>query len=742
MANLERLEHFLIYQHSYCFIGIPKKLLKKVRSLCIHSMNIIFKKIIFTLSFLGLFSLTSISAYASKIDSLYQAVEIAQEDTSKVNLLLELCWQLHRIDVNKIEGLANQSLNLSQQLDFQNGIGQSYNYLSWFNISQANYDKALEFSLATVQIAEETDNEALYVSSYNDVARIYSDIGRPDEALAIWQNLIDIKLKKGDEGGAAVNYLNMAILLKINENNKEAHKYFLQALDAAQKSKKDMIKSAAHLEVAEMYYNEGNINDAELNYTQALEIAEKGGDIWISAFSILGLSSINLDKGYKEIALSQARKAVTLTEQIGDNYALLKSKSKLAQILQKVDLYEESLQVNFFIVEVAEKNKLISDRLQAYLDLSVTYQKIEDYKNAFLFSEKYHALQDSTFSKEKAKNILNLEKKYQSDLKEKENTVLKLQQQEQELQIKQNSTFNNTLLLILFLLGIVGFSIYRRYINKISAHKILEEKVAERTEELRLMNKNLETSNKELERFAYIASHDLREPLRNISGFAGLLKKELKPESGSTVDEYLSFISNNTSQLSTLIQDILAYSKLNQEVDEITIVDPNFIIRDINNSLAHSIKEKKVKIFIKGTLPQLKSSGKQVYFLFKNLIENGIKYNNSSFPRIDILCKDLGDKHEFSIKDNGIGVDPEYSAKIFEMFTRLHNREQFKGTGLGLSLCKKIVENHGGTITVESNEGNGSSFIFTWCKNFTGEVLEDKVIENKTANHHDTEYVV
>jgi len=658
------------------------------------------------------------TSFASELDSLYQALAIASPDTSKVNTILDLCWLLHRNDVKEVENLANQSLELSNQLNFKRGIGDSYNYLSWVQISEGKFDKALELSLKAVAIAEETGNKKLYTSSYNDIARIYVETGRDDEALIIWQDLIKIDKENNQIEGVSINYLNMALLLKDNGNNEEARKYFLQALEAAQNSNQDMIKSAVHLEIAEMYYDENNIHDAEQNYTQALEIAIQGEDKWVEAFSTLGLSTINIEKGNKELALAQAKKATQLTDIIGDNTAVIAAKSKLAEILRQTGEYEASIQISFFIIQLAEKHNLLSQRLQGYLDLSKTYREIKNFEKAFFFSEKYHSLQDSTFSQEKARNILDLEKKYHSDLKEKENTVLKLQQEEQRLQIKQKNTLNKSLLFILLLLGIVGLLAYRRYKDRNSAHKLLELKVKERTEELRLMNNNLEKSNKELERFAYIASHDLREPLRNISGFAGLLKKELKPQTGSNTDEYLSFITDNTSQLSTLIQDILTYSKLKQENEDQTmvIVDPNDIIKKIKSSLAHTIKENKVKIFVKGNLPLLKSSGKQIYFLFKNLIENGIKYNNNIFPRVDIICNDLGDQYEFLVKDNGIGIDPEYSDKVFEMFTRLHNRKKFKGTGLGLSLCKRIVENHGGTIRVNSEKNKGSSFVFTLPK--------------------------
>jgi signal transduction histidine kinase len=690
-------------------------------------MNIVFKIILLTLFSIGCYypKLTA----TSELDSLYQVLNVTQQDTAKVNTLLKFCWKLHRTDIAKTEEFANRSLMLSEKLAYKKGKGKSYSYISWVHFSNGDNDLALEYSQKALIIGEQINDRDLMAMAYNDIAMIYSEIGRADEALAIWQKSINLDTEAGDADNIPATYLNMANLLTKNDNHQEARKYFLKALEVSKTSKNTMIISAVHLGIAEMYEEEKNYDKASDNYEKALKLAKKDEDKEIIAFATLGLSYINAERGNKEMALQQAEAAVKLTETIGDVYSATISNGKLAVIQRKLKEYEKSLETSHKVIRLSKENNMITIAIEAYKDISETYTEIQDYKQAYFFSQKYHSLRDSTFSEQKAKNILNLEKKYQSDLKEKENTVLKLQQQEQELQIQQNNRFNKTLLFVLFLISIVGFLSYRRYIDKISAHKLLEEKVNERTEELRLMNKNLETSNKELERFAYIASHDLREPLRNISGFAGLLKRELKPEAGSNINEYLSFITNNTSQLNTLIQDILTYSKVNKANEVLYDVDPNTIVKDINKSLAHSIKEKKVKIFIKGNLPVLKSNGQQVYFLFKNLIENGIKYNNSEFPRIDIICHDIGDKYEFLVKDNGIGIDPEYSSKVFEMFTRLHDRKQFTGTGLGLSLCRKIVENHGGTIKVNSEKDKGSSFVFTWCKEFAGYILENTIEE-------------
>ncbi len=686
-------------------------------------MNIVAKKILLVFFTIGLFCPRSASA--SGLDSLYQVLSTAQEDTAKVKTLLNICWRLHRTDIPKTEEFAQQSLTLSKKLDYQRGIGESYTYISWVYFSNGDNDTALSYSNKAAIIGEKIKDAVLSGVAYNDIAMIYSETGRPDEALAIWQKTINIEIEANRYDNIPVTYLNMAGLLEENNNSKEARKYYIKALEASEKTKNTMVISAVHLGVAEMYEAEGNIAQAKDNYTKALSIAEKDNDLEISVLATLGLSSINVIRGNKKVALEQAETAVKLAKTIGDAYSTIIACAKLATIQRATKEYDKSLNTSFKVIELAEKHNMTPDRIEAYREISKTYSEVNNYKQAYKFSEKYHDLRDSTFIEEKANNILSLEKKYHSDLKDKENTVLRLQQEEQILQINQNRIINKALFFILFLLGIVVFLAYRRYWDKIYAHNLLEDKVNERTEELRLMNKNLEKSNKELERFAYIASHDLREPLRNISGFAELLKRELKPQANSNISEYLSFITDNTKQLSTLIQDILTYSKVNDKSEVLTAINPNTVIDDINKSLAHTIKEKKVKIFVKDNLPILKSSGQQVYFLFKNLIENGIKYNNNSFPRIDIVCNDLGDRYEFLVKDNGIGIDPEYSAKVFEMFTRLHDRNYLKGTGLGLSLCRKIVENHGGTIKVKSTENKGSSFIFTWSKKFSEDISED-----------------
>jgi len=693
-------------------------------------MSIVAKKILLALFTIGLFCPRA--SATSELDSLYQVLAVSQEDTSKVKTLLRLCWKLHRTDIVKTEEFAKKGLYLSKKLDYQRGIGECYSYISWVHFSNGDNEIALDYSNRAAIIGEKIKDPVLSGVAYNDIAMIYAEIGRPDEALAIWQKSINLDIESGRTENIPATYLNMAGLLHENDNSVEARKYFLKALETSKQAKSSMIISAVHLGIADMYTKEGNVEEAEKNYEEALKISEKDGDLEITAFAIFGLSRANATRGNKEMALQQANNALQLANQIGDAYSSITAYSELAEIQRITKDYEKSLNSSYKVIQMSEKHHMTSERIKAYKEISKTYSEIYDYEQAYRFSEKYHALRDSTFSEKKTRNILNLEKKYQSDLKEKENTVLRLQQEEQRLQIAQNNTINRSLFFILFLLGIVGFLAYRRYKDKISAHKLLEDKVNERTEELRLMNKNLKKSNKELERFAYIASHDLREPLRNISGFAGLLKKELKPKEGTNIYEYLSFITDNTSQLSTLIQDILTYSKVNQENEKLTAVNTNAVIRDINRSLAHTIKEKKVKIFVKGQLPILTSSGQQVYFLFKNLIENGIKYNNSAFPRIDIVCNDIGDKYEFLVKDNGIGIDPEYSAKIFEMFTRLHDRQQFKGTGLGLSLCRKIVENHGGTIKVSSKENKGSSFIFTWSKEFS-----EGISDNSESMHNE-----
>jgi len=232
--------------------------------------------------------------------------------------------------------------------------------------------------------------------------------------------------------------------------------------------------------------------------------------------------------------------------------------------------------------------------------------------------------------------------------------------------------------------------------------------------EANLLNKmeELNRSNEELGQFAYIASHDLQEPLRMVASYTQLLSRRYKGKLDSDADEFIAFAVDGAGRMQRLIQDLLAYSRVGTKGKDLLDISSEEALQQALINLRGAIQEKGALV-THGPLPTVFADEMQLIQLFQNLIGNAIKYQNPGVPEVHISAgMNGGKKWTFSVKDNGLGIDPQYFEKIFGMFQRLHKREEFAGTGIGLAICKKIVERHGGSISVESQPGQGSTFRF------------------------------
>ena len=241
-------------------------------------------------------------------------------------------------------------------------------------------------------------------------------------------------------------------------------------------------------------------------------------------------------------------------------------------------------------------------------------------------------------------------------------------------------------------------------------HDITERKRAE--EQLKKAADELKRSNVALRQFAYAASHDLREPLRNMASFVKLLERRYKNKIDEKADQYIDYIVDSSRRMQALIEDLLDYSRLETKGKLLESVNCNELIDKTITDLHASINESKAEV-THDPLPNVTADPLQLSRLFQNLISNAIKYRGTGTPRIHISASRGKDEWVFSVRDNGIGIDPEYFEKIFVIFQRLHSREEYPGTGIGLAICKKIVELHGGRIWVDSGPGKGSTFYFT-----------------------------
>jgi signal transduction histidine kinase len=275
--------------------------------------------------------------------------------------------------------------------------------------------------------------------------------------------------------------------------------------------------------------------------------------------------------------------------------------------------------------------------------------------------------------------------------------------------------FVNTILGIVFMLAAKVMINAEKQLQELN--QTLEKKVAERTAEAESQAKLLISKNKELEQFAYITSHDLKSPLRNISGFVQLIERKIKRQESGEIEEYIGFVVNSVNKMDAIINDILYFSRLGKECISFKKTNIEGIVKEVCSSMQQDITKHNGTVILQENLSyKICCNERQITQLFQNLIDNGFKYNEQAKPVVEIAMQEREEDYLFSLKDNGIGIQPEFRERIFKIFQRLHTDEAYPGTGIGLAICKRIVENHQGEIWVASTPGMGTTFFFTISK--------------------------
>jgi PAS domain S-box-containing protein len=231
--------------------------------------------------------------------------------------------------------------------------------------------------------------------------------------------------------------------------------------------------------------------------------------------------------------------------------------------------------------------------------------------------------------------------------------------------------------------------------------------------ERKRMDDDLRRSNADLEQFAYIASHDLQEPLRMVASYTHLLAQKYQGQLDERADKYIKYATEGAHRMQRLVTDLLAYSRVGSQGERLQPVDAGRVLRGVIDSLGQSIRESGASIEIDGEMPIVLADEGELWQVFQNLVGNAIKFRGSEPPNISVRATRRDARWMFAVKDNGIGIDMRYAERIFQMFQRLHEQGRYDGSGIGLAITKRIVERHGGRVWLESAEGAGTTFFFT-----------------------------
>ncbi len=250
-------------------------------------------------------------------------------------------------------------------------------------------------------------------------------------------------------------------------------------------------------------------------------------------------------------------------------------------------------------------------------------------------------------------------------------------------------------------------------VQRFNVEAELEEYRQHLEDEVKLRTEELARSNRDLEQFAYVASHDLQEPLRAVAGFVGLLRMQLRDSLDAKKLEYMNFATDGVVRMQSLISGLLEYSRVGTRDKKPEMTDSKAALGRAIAHLGGGVREFGAKITIADDMPKVCVDSMQLAQVFQNLVGNAIKFCDKEAPQVHISAVREDNMWRFAVADNGIGIEPQYAERIFQIFQRLHSRDKYPGTGIGLSICKKIVERHGGKIWVESKPGSGSTFYFT-----------------------------
>ena len=273
------------------------------------------------------------------------------------------------------------------------------------------------------------------------------------------------------------------------------------------------------------------------------------------------------------------------------------------------------------------------------------------------------------------------------------------------------------------------------YVTDITQRKEVEDNLLKAHRELKQKAVELKQSNDELEQFAYVASHDLQEPLRMVASYTQLLARRYRDKLDEDANDFIEYAVDGAKRMQKLLNDLLHFSRVGTRAKSFRKMDINRVVKDALKNLEKYIEEHDAEIIIESPLPDLSVDKSQLTQLLQNLIQNAIKFKKNGRPEVKIAARELDDFWQFSITDNGMGIDEKHREKIFVIFQRLHGRDSYNGSGIGLAICKKIVKRHGGEIWVDSEPGKGSTFYFTIAKELESaqKVHDGDLIENQSS---------
>ncbi|MEL6832498.1 MAG: ATP-binding protein [Bacteroidota bacterium] len=582
------------------------------------------------------------------------------EDSLTIEQLSYQAWKLKNLQPDSARLVAEDVISRADQNDFPKGRADGLHILGLLEWAEGDMTQALDHYLDALSVRKSINDSLGLGRSHNNIGNVYFQLEQIDSAEVHYYQGMIIREQLKDIAGLIYSYSNLGDIALATKDVSEAESYYMMAYELAEKD--SIFSGLAHVSGRQgrLALERGDLTKAQATWEQAVRYAEQANNRRLLAGAI-----------QEAIRLAMINDQIEIPAHIES----AKRSMALAAEVSAVDLQAEAA---ILVAQLAAANRDLSE---AY-DYQIQYQELTEVLIQEQKNDAVMAILEQKDAELKAEQDRRTAKENSDELS------------------RQNIQLGFWALVILLLVIAGSFAINYRAFRRQS----------ELVERLEANNKELDARYDDLQEFAKIASHDLKEPVRNIGAFANLIERRYAVKLDDKGIEYLEFIIKSAHQMNALLNDLLTFSNIPRYEQE--ALQPTFLHQLVGEVVAQKKKEHGAFQFVGTTLPTIHAYPNLIEILLVQLIDNALKFNIAELKQVEIGYDTTEADHILWIADNGLGIDPNYHEQIFDIFSRLGKRDQ-AGTGMGLAISKRIIETHRGRIWVESKPKEGTRFYFT-----------------------------
>ena len=547
-----------------------------------------------------------------------------------------------------------------------------------------DYNKILEYGEEVLSISQAHGDIEKEIIATSNLGIYYATNLDYKSAIEYFYSSLEKSKTIQFDRQTAQNLINLGTIYARLFNPKESLSNYQAVVEKYDQVLVDTTKTIIFNNIGNIHFEEKSYKESKKHFQKSLALAEKIQYTEMIALALAHLGKLSCAENDFETAMSFSDRANELLEDLGDVNAKSINVLNFAKLAHHSGDFEIAILHLKEGVEISKKVRNEENEIACYRLLAEFYKDKKDFENAFQFKSLYAEKQEDYLKKQRNRQILDQEITFAT--------------REKEQQIEALTQANQ-----------------------------LQAMLLKKQEEVERANEQLTQVNEELKQFAYVASHDLKEPLRMIGSYTQIINRKYASDIDDNTQAYFHYVIDGVERMNNLLDGLLKYATVGRGAQELKVINLNDTLLICQANLRLLIEETNTKLEV-DELPSILGISSLISQLFQNLILNAIKFRNKdTFPEISIKSEEREKEYLIAIKDNGIGIKEEYKERIFVIFQRLHAQTDYEGTGIGLAICHKIMQRMGGKIWVDSEYGNGSTFFFTFPKPMG---ISNKVIES------------